>query len=75
VPRSRLTSKGQITIPAAVREQLQLETGDEVYFDLRPDGTAILRTLRAPAEKLFGMLGTPARSVSIEEMNPGTLDA
>ena len=30
---ARLTSKGQITIPLAIRKQLQLEAGDKVFFE------------------------------------------
>jgi AbrB family looped-hinge helix DNA binding protein len=75
MPRSRITSKGQITIPAVVREQLHLEVGDEVHFDVQANGTAILRTLREPPAKLFGILGDAAAGVAIEEMDPGTLDA
>ena len=33
MPRAKLTSKGQITIPRVVREQLGLQTGDEIDFD------------------------------------------
>ena len=33
MPRAKLTSKGQVTIPRVVRERLGLETGDEIDFD------------------------------------------
>jgi len=33
VPRAKLSSKGQITIPRVVRERLGLQTGDEIDFD------------------------------------------
>lgn len=29
---AKLTSKGQITIPLAIRKQLQLEAGDKVFL-------------------------------------------
>jgi len=32
---SRLTSKGQATIPVEVRRALRLQTGDRVVFDLK----------------------------------------
>ena len=43
----RLTSKGQVTIPIEVREQLGLTTGTVVEIDVRGD-TAIIR--KAPPE-------------------------
>jgi AbrB family looped-hinge helix DNA binding protein len=39
---SRLSSKGQVTIPREIRAALHLEAGDLVAYDLR-DGKAILR--------------------------------
>jgi AbrB family looped-hinge helix DNA binding protein len=39
---SRLSSKGQVTIPREIRAALHLETGDLVAYDLK-DGKAILR--------------------------------
>ena len=73
---STLTSKGQITIPKAVREALHLEAGDKVYFDVRPDGTVVLVARNAPVESLFGLLkgkGTRTRVISVEDMNPASL--
>ncbi|NPV71834.1 MAG: AbrB/MazE/SpoVT family DNA-binding domain-containing protein [Firmicutes bacterium] len=35
--RSKVTSKGQITIPSRVRERLDIEYGDEVVFDFTED--------------------------------------
>jgi len=44
-----VTTKGQITIPKAVREHLGLSAGSQVSFDISPDGTAILRPVKSPA--------------------------
>jgi AbrB family looped-hinge helix DNA binding protein len=41
MPKSIVGSKGQITIPKAVRDVLHLATGDRVYFAVRDDGTAL----------------------------------
>ncbi|MEO6878409.1 MAG: AbrB/MazE/SpoVT family DNA-binding domain-containing protein [Gemmatimonadaceae bacterium] len=74
-----VTSKGQITIPKAVRERLQLEPGDVVTFDVRDDGTVILVARNEPLERLVGMLKVPRtaggarRALSVEEMNPASL--
>lgn len=40
--QSRLSSKGQVTIPAAVRAKLHLEPGDTVIYDVE-DERAVLR--------------------------------
>jgi AbrB family looped-hinge helix DNA binding protein len=40
---SRLTSKYQATIPKPIREHLHLEKGDEVFYELLPDNTVIVR--------------------------------
>lgn len=41
---AKLTSKGQITIPKAVRETLGLETGDQVLFRLEGGRAMLART-------------------------------
>ena len=53
---STMTTKGQITIPKAVRERLHLEVGDKVYFDIRDDGSVRLVARNRPMEELFGIL-------------------
>ncbi|MDX2438484.1 MAG: AbrB/MazE/SpoVT family DNA-binding domain-containing protein [Acidobacteriota bacterium] len=40
---SKLSSKGQVTIPKEVRESLGLETGDFVTYEITDDSSAILR--------------------------------
>jgi AbrB family looped-hinge helix DNA binding protein len=73
---STVTTKGQITIPKAVRETLHLEAGDRVYFDVRGDGTVLLVARNEPLESLFGTLkGKKKRAkISVADMNPGSLD-
>lgn len=41
---ARVTSKGQVTIPKAVREALALETGDRVVFRVEQHRAIIART-------------------------------
>jgi antitoxin PrlF len=76
--QSTLTSKGQITIPKAVRERLHLETGDKVYFDVRDDGSVLLVARNEPLERLFGLLKRQggvkrSRPLAIADMNPASL--
>ncbi|MGD2113703.1 MAG: AbrB/MazE/SpoVT family DNA-binding domain-containing protein [Acidobacteriota bacterium] len=40
--QSRLSSKGQVTIPVEVRERLHLEAGDTVLYEI-DDDRAVLR--------------------------------
>ncbi|MGH7727859.1 MAG: AbrB/MazE/SpoVT family DNA-binding domain-containing protein [Vulcanimicrobiaceae bacterium] len=46
----KLTSKGQVTIPRAIREALGVRTGDHVLFELRKDG---VRMSAVPDENPF----------------------
>ena len=64
-----LSSKGQITIPADVRQSLNVEAGDRVEFvEIEPGRFEIVPATRSVRE-LKGMFGKPGRRVSIEEMN------
>lgn len=64
-----LTSKGQITIPAAVREALGVEAGDRVEFvEVAPGRYEFIAATRS-VTALKGMFGKPRKTVSIKEMN------
>ena len=64
-----ITSKGQITIPASVRQALAVGTGDRVEFvQVEPGQFLFLAATRSVTE-LKGMFGKADRVVSIEEMN------
>lgn len=43
--RSRLRDRGQVTLPSDVREALQVEEGDDIEFEVTPDGV-IMRGLK-----------------------------
>lgn len=69
MPRSTLTSKGQITLPKVVRETLHLETGDRVAFEFRTDGVVELRPEAGDLLALFGSLKlATGRRVSLRAM-------
>lgn len=44
----KITSKGQVTIPQAVREQAGLLPLSEVEFEVRPNGDVVIRPLATP---------------------------
>jgi antitoxin PrlF len=49
-----IRSKGQITIPRPIRQALGVEEGDQVEFDVAPDGTVTLRGMKMiPADQAW----------------------
>lgn len=73
--QSKLTSKGQTTIPLEVREYLNLQPGDKLVYTLR-NGKVEIRTRKVRAIDLAGILGPPpsGRSLSVEEMDDAIAD-
>jgi antitoxin PrlF len=65
---SAITSKGQATIPKAVREHLRLKPGDRIKFFMHPDGSVVILP-KLPVSALRGMLKSRQRPVTIEQMN------
>jgi antitoxin PrlF len=65
---ARLTSKGQVTIPRAVREALGLEEGDQVIFRVEGQRAVLART--ADLLELAGAVSVPAakRGIAWEEV-------
>ena len=54
---SRVTTKGQVTIPTEVRKALDIEQGDDLIFEVNPDQTARLRVIkRQRLSDLYGAL-------------------
>jgi antitoxin PrlF len=45
---TRVTTKGQVTIPKAVRERLGINPGDAVDFELAPDGHVVVSKVDGP---------------------------
>ena len=66
---STITSKGQVTIPKAVRDQLSLKTHDKIAFIIEDDGTVRLRAPRFPTiASLAGIAGTLQQPMTGDEM-------
>jgi AbrB family looped-hinge helix DNA binding protein len=64
---AKLSSKGQATIPKAVRERLQIRPGDRFRFFFHPDGVMILPKI--PTKRLKGSVPRLARAVTLEEID------
>jgi antitoxin PrlF len=53
---TKVTSKGQVTLPIELRARLAIEPGDRVVFVEQADGTFALRVRRGTFADLRGML-------------------
>jgi antitoxin PrlF len=56
-----LTSKGQMTIPKAIRDSLGMKAGDRMTFTLMPDGVVVLRVKNKRVSDLGGILHKKGR--------------
>ena len=63
---SRLSVKGQATIPKAVRDHLHLEPGDRIKFFMHPDGSVVILP-KIPASRLKGIVRA-RRQASLNDM-------
>lgn len=67
--RATLTSKGQSTVPKAIRDRLHLHPGDQIEFAVREDGRIEILAAPIPVASLKGILPPPSRSVSLADMD------
>jgi antitoxin PrlF len=66
---STITSKGQVTIPTAVRRHLGLGMNDRIVFVLEDSGEVRLSVLRYPTiQSLRGIAGSLPRPMSWQEV-------
>lgn len=70
MPTATMTSKGQITIPKEMREELRLEAGSKVTFIRVGEGHYRILPRTGSIRDLIGILHDPTRpTMTIEEMN------
>jgi len=64
-----LTTKGQVTIPKAIRDSLKLNTGDKIEIVVTDKREAIIRPVSKKVDEIFCKLHKPgSKAVSIEAM-------
>ena len=66
MPRTVLTSKGQMTVPQEVRSALRLEMGDQLLIETTETGFRATVVRRPTAASLQGMLKSPVKYVGQE---------
>lgn len=65
-----VTSKGQVTLPKAIRDALGVHAGDRVVFVRQTDGTIVVEAETLDVRRLQGQLRRFAtRPISVDEMD------
>ena len=69
MPNATVTSKGQITIPKAVRDELGLREGDRVAFRILDDGRVVVEPETVDLLQLRGILKPQCKGVTLADMD------
>lgn len=69
---SGITSKGQTTLPKAVRDALSVQAGDRVRYIIR-DGEVRIMPVR-PISRLFGILRRDGPAATLADMERAIVD-
>jgi AbrB family looped-hinge helix DNA binding protein len=71
-----ITSKGQMTIPKDLRDQLKVKPGDKCYAWIR-NGEMIIVPRNKPARELADILGQPPNDVTYhnQDLDEAIMDA
>lgn len=68
MPFSRITSKGQVTVPKAVRDALGVQPGDRIAFRIEDDGSVVVEPETVDLLALRGLLKPRRRGITTDEM-------
>ncbi len=68
MPTATITSKGQVTLPRAVRADLGVSAGDRLDFVRLDDGNYAIVPASHSIRALKGVIVRPEKPVSLEEM-------
>jgi len=70
MPIATLTSKGQITVPKEIRDQLKLQAGSRIDFVVDRKGNVMLKPLNYDFRSIRGIVKSRRKHPpTIEEMN------
>ena len=75
MPTATMTSKGQITIPIEMRNELGLKAGVRIDFYSTGNGEYAMRARTGSIKDLKGIFGKLGYSPTIEEMDRAVQDA
>lgn len=71
---STLTSKGQITLPKALRDELHLRSGDRIAFERNEDGSYLLRPRTTDVKILKGFFKYTGPAKTLEDMQQAIIE-
>lgn len=69
---SGITSKGQTTLPKAVREALSVQAGDRIRYVIEGSEVRILPV--RPIDRLYGTLQYDGPTVTLDDMERAVVD-
>ena len=75
--KTRISTKGQVVLPKALRDRRGWVAGAELIVEERPEGVLLRAAPKKEAtrvEDVFGCLGPVDRVVSVEEMHEAVLE-
>ena len=64
---TKITTKGQVTIPIAIRKQFSLKPGGQIMFSI-DDNQIVLHPVPVSVEDSFGLVSS-SHSVSLDDMD------
>ena len=75
MPTITMTSKGQVTLPAAVRAKLRLVAGTKLTVTENDRGEIVLKPKAGDVRNLRGILAYAGPPVSLEDMHKAVEEA
>lgn len=66
---SKVTSKGQVTLPVEARRRLRIQPGTRLQFLVRDDGRLEVIPLAGSVRDLKGAVPKPKKALSLAEMD------
>jgi len=67
--QATITSKGQVTVPAKIRAQFNLQTGDRLDFEIDQGAIRVVPVGKGTLRQFMNILPKSSHIVSVEEMN------
>lgn len=70
-----MTSKGRVTFPKPIRDELHLRPGDKIEFMLVEDGSLLVTPVATPVTRLKGMVPKPEFPLSLDTLDEAVAQA